>query len=171
MASFENILTGSDNLKRVDITVDDLTITGNITAPEPIGYVVDLFDSFNDAKVGESIVYFSKTGRSITMAIKSFVLTDPLSDLTSHLYTDLFVPSNFLPFVNVEGGNNQLLSGFTYSYPLATLTPVGQWGIRHIDPIDPEPRVVFYGQSSVGGFNTLTTITAFNNNITYLSSE
>lgn len=172
MASFNNILTDSNELKGIDCTIKNLTITGDlIIAPPsepPVETVeIDLFDSFNDAPVGNADVYFYKVGQMCMMSVQSFILTSPLADASSFLYTDYELPLKYTPYNSLTTANDQLFGFFPYSYPLAPGAPIGRFGISQYDTANPTIR--FYGDQGNGGFNTLTTITAFNCTLSYIT--
>lgn len=170
MSSFQNVLTGSDELRAIDLTVKNLTLTGDLIVEQTVETIeIDLLDSFNDAVVGTSVLYIYKLGNMVTVSCQSFVLDSALADVSSFIYTDYELESRYTPINTIAGANNQYFGYFSYTFPLATTTPTGRFGLAFFDTDEPQFR--FYGPETTGGFNTATTITAFNCSLTYLTEE
>jgi hypothetical protein len=171
MASFKDILfTGNpaDN-KNLDIIVNDLYVSGNLVLPSSGVTVVNanLFDSFNLNPIGTTQIYYYKIGRSVTISVQAFSTTQPLADNSSHIIVDFIPPSTIQPINNIAGGSNQMFGYMAYTYPLALTQGVGKIAIGDVQG----GKLVLYGESTVGGFNTPTTVSIFNSNISYISSN
>jgi len=149
------------------VNVQTKYINGELVASPTLVETItaNLFDSSNNNPVGSTTVYLYKVGNLATISVQAFT-SSALSSLSSYIYTDLIIPSEFLPVNNTVGPTNQMFGYCTFTYPLALNQGIGKIAITDYKNY----ALILYGSTIVGGFGTTTTVSLFSSSFSYITA-